>query len=148
MKILIRKAGLQAQHSIINTISITKPTLRKLNVLLIAKMAAVNATARKLGGSERLVQADETMLNFKCKSHKGRSPENRTDAIYLSYFKYNIENKFYNEFIDWHTTIEWHTYPNGYSALRARLQRQIIIRPRDSLGDDGKVLEEERILEK
>ena len=69
-------------------------------------------------------------------------------CVHLSYFKYNIENKFYSEFIDWHTTIEWHTYPNGYSALRARLQRQIIIRPRDSLGDDGKVLEEERILEK
>ncbi|KCZ78483.1 hypothetical protein H311_00483, partial [Anncaliia algerae PRA109] len=29
------------------------------------------------------VQVDETMLNFKCKGHRGHSPENRTDALVI-----------------------------------------------------------------
>ncbi|KCZ79109.1 hypothetical protein H312_03508, partial [Anncaliia algerae PRA339] len=28
-----------------------------------------------------IVQIDETMLNYKCKSHRGRSPQNKTDAL-------------------------------------------------------------------
>ncbi len=35
----------------------------------------------KLGGSYMVVQIDETMMNFKVKSHRGRSPTNRTDAL-------------------------------------------------------------------
>ncbi|KAG0420909.1 hypothetical protein DMUE_6324, partial [Dictyocoela muelleri] len=35
----------------------------------------------KLGGAGRIVQIDETMLNYKCKSHRGRSPLNKTDAL-------------------------------------------------------------------
>ncbi len=37
----------------------------------------------KLGGDGFVVQVDETMMNFKCKSHCGRSPDNRTDALYI-----------------------------------------------------------------
>lgn len=38
----------------------------------------------KLGGLNKIVQIDETILNYKCKSHRGRSPLNRTDALLLS----------------------------------------------------------------
>ncbi|KCZ81974.1 hypothetical protein H312_00617, partial [Anncaliia algerae PRA339] len=33
------------------------------------------------GGPGFIVQIDETMLNYKCKSHRGRSPGNITDAM-------------------------------------------------------------------
>lgn len=33
-----------------------------------------------------VVQVDETTLNYKCKSHRGRSPENRTDAMCIFEF--------------------------------------------------------------
>jgi hypothetical protein len=35
----------------------------------------------KLGGIGKLVQIDKTMLNYKCKSHRGRSATNRTDSL-------------------------------------------------------------------
>jgi hypothetical protein len=42
-----------------------------------------NFNGRKFGGPGSIVQVDETMMNFKCKSHRGRSPDNRADAIYI-----------------------------------------------------------------
>jgi hypothetical protein len=35
----------------------------------------------KLCGPVCTVQVDETILNYKCKSHRGRSHENMTDAL-------------------------------------------------------------------
>lgn len=54
-----------------------KNILRKLNNLI----PITNFMNDKLGGIGKIVQVDETMLNFKCKSHRGRSPNNRTDAL-------------------------------------------------------------------
>ncbi|MGL5706893.1 MAG: transposase, partial [Aeromonas sp.] len=45
------------------------------------RMPIPDFSNNKLGGPGRIVQIDETMLNFKCKSHRGRSPNNRTDAL-------------------------------------------------------------------
>ncbi|KAG0436490.1 hypothetical protein DMUE_4199 [Dictyocoela muelleri] len=42
---------------------------------------AENFQNNKIDGPERLIQLDETMLNFKEKSHIWRYPSNRTDAI-------------------------------------------------------------------
>jgi transposase-like protein len=36
---------------------------------------------KKLGGPGQVINVDETMMNYKCKSHRGRSPLNRTDAL-------------------------------------------------------------------
>jgi hypothetical protein len=44
-------------------------------------MKVKNETQRALGGPGLIVQIDETMLNYKCKSLRGRSPENHTDAL-------------------------------------------------------------------
>ncbi|KCZ73981.1 hypothetical protein H311_05058, partial [Anncaliia algerae PRA109] len=38
-------------------------------------------SANKLGGPLNIVQIDEMMLNFKVKSHRGRAPSNKTDAL-------------------------------------------------------------------
>jgi hypothetical protein len=35
----------------------------------------------KLGGIGCTVNIDETMLNYKCKSHRGRNPSNKTDSL-------------------------------------------------------------------
>jgi transposase-like protein len=34
-----------------------------------------------LGGPGAIIQVEETMLNYKCKSHRWRSPANKTDAM-------------------------------------------------------------------
>lgn len=83
LKVLIRYSARQCQHSILSTVGISKPTLRKLFKTITSKMKFENEQARKLGGPGTVVQIDETMLNFKCKSHRGRSPENRTDALVI-----------------------------------------------------------------
>ena len=44
-------------------------------------MQTKNNMLRKLGGLGKIVNVDETMLNYKCKSHRGRSTLNRTDAL-------------------------------------------------------------------
>jgi hypothetical protein len=40
-----------------------------------------NEQQRKLGGFGTHVQIDETMLNYKCKNHRSRSAENKTEAL-------------------------------------------------------------------
>ncbi|KCZ78374.1 hypothetical protein H311_00594 [Anncaliia algerae PRA109] len=35
----------------------------------------------KQAGPHSIVQIDETMLNYKCKSHRGRSPSNKSDSL-------------------------------------------------------------------
>ncbi|KCZ79051.1 hypothetical protein H312_03560 [Anncaliia algerae PRA339] len=45
-------------------------------------MPGSNFESNKLGGPGFVVQIDETMLNFKCKSHRGRTANNKTDALH------------------------------------------------------------------
>ncbi|KAM0684830.1 hypothetical protein COBT_003962, partial [Conglomerata obtusa] len=84
LKILIRYSGNQTRHSILQTIMISKPTLHKIMHELIALMKIENSQIRPLGGPGSVVQIDETMLNYRCKSHRGRSPTNRTDALVIA----------------------------------------------------------------
>lgn len=35
----------------------------------------------KLGRYEKLIQIDKTLLNFKCKSHRGKSARTKIDVI-------------------------------------------------------------------
>lgn len=53
-------------------------------------MPAPNFVNNKLGGFGKIVQIDETMLNYKCKSHRGRSSENKTDALCIVEVGINI----------------------------------------------------------
>ncbi|KAG0442783.1 hypothetical protein DMUE_0007 [Dictyocoela muelleri] len=53
-----------------------------------------NFLNNKMGGPGRLIQIDETMLNFKAKSHRCRSPSNRTFAICIVETSNNIIKAF------------------------------------------------------
>ncbi|KAM0684937.1 hypothetical protein COBT_003854, partial [Conglomerata obtusa] len=44
----------------------------------------VDFSASKLGGPGKIVQVDETMLNYKAKSHRGRSSFNKTDSLCIA----------------------------------------------------------------
>ncbi|KAM0686547.1 hypothetical protein COBT_002228, partial [Conglomerata obtusa] len=48
---------------------------------LKTRMPNPDFSQNKLGGPENIVQVDETMMDFKCKSHKGRESINRTDVL-------------------------------------------------------------------
>ena len=48
----------------------------------------------KFGGYGNIVQIDETMLNYKCKSHRGRSSSNRTDALCIVEVRHGIKRAY------------------------------------------------------
>ncbi|MGL5707435.1 MAG: transposase [Aeromonas sp.] len=58
------------------------------------RMPSPDFGINKLGGPGKVVQIDETMLNFKCKSHRGRSPKNRTDALCIVEVSSGIQRVF------------------------------------------------------
>ena len=60
----------------------------------MSKIPKPNFTNDKLGGIGKIVQADETMLNYKYKSHRGRSLSNKTDALSIVEFKEEITRVF------------------------------------------------------
>jgi transposase-like protein len=64
-------------------LGISRPTLVKLKRKIFEKIGNVSFESDKLGGPGKIINIDETMLNYKCKSHKGRSPENKTDALLI-----------------------------------------------------------------
>jgi hypothetical protein len=81
LRALCRKCGKNPTHSIVNTLEISNPTLNKLTKLLNLKMESENQAMSKLGGIGKTIHIDETMMNFKIKSHRGRAPSNNTNAL-------------------------------------------------------------------
>ncbi|KAM0685322.1 hypothetical protein COBT_003469, partial [Conglomerata obtusa] len=59
---------------------LTKTTITKIIEEGVFRMPNPDFSYCKLGVPDRIVQIDETMLNYKCKSQRGLSPTNRTDA--------------------------------------------------------------------
>ncbi|KAG0439999.1 hypothetical protein DMUE_2059 [Dictyocoela muelleri] len=84
IKILVKYVSRQSIKSICSSITSVSPKsihriIKKLKFLIQEPCFIEN----KLGGIGSVVQVDETMLNYKCKSHRGRSPSNRTDALVI-----------------------------------------------------------------
>lgn len=57
-------------------------------------MPEPNFVDNKLGDIDIVVQVDETMLNCSCKSHRGRSPDNRTDALVIVEVRSSVSRVF------------------------------------------------------
>jgi transposase-like protein len=79
--VIIRYSNNVQVCRIVKEIDISKKTVCKIISCLIQKMEIQNRSERKLGGPGIIVQIDETMMNYKCKSHRGRSAGNKSDAI-------------------------------------------------------------------
>ena len=65
--------------------NISRNTIYRVN-LFISKIPEPNFYKLKLVGPTRIVQVDKTMLDYKCNSHRGRSLENWTAALYIIEF--------------------------------------------------------------
>lgn len=84
LRVLAKFSNEVLQKSIISSMSSIKAsTVRTIVRKLVEAIPVPNFTNDKLGGFTKIVQADETMMNYKCKSHRGRSPYNRTDALVI-----------------------------------------------------------------
>ena len=94
IKILIRWACNQPQHSIIQNLGINSRTYKKIIRKFMELVDFYDLKENKLGGAGKIVQVDETSLNFKVKSHRGRSPINKTDALCIVEFDTRISRAF------------------------------------------------------
>jgi hypothetical protein len=81
LRVIVKYATKSPRYSIIEGSDISKQTISKIINKLVSMMKPPDYLTNKLGGPGLIVQIDEKMLNYKCKSHRGRSPTNRTDAI-------------------------------------------------------------------
>lgn len=81
LRVIIKYLTHQPIHSIIKYFKRNKSIIYKIIKKFRNLIPQTDFSINKLGGPGVLVQVDETMMNFKCKSHRGRSPENKTDAI-------------------------------------------------------------------
>lgn len=79
--IIVKYCSGQQLFSIITSLDLDDLSVSKIINHLISKIPNTDFRYNKLGGPGTIIQIDETMLNFKCKSHRGRSPLNRTDSL-------------------------------------------------------------------
>ncbi|KAG0431934.1 hypothetical protein DMUE_5528 [Dictyocoela muelleri] len=80
LRIVIRYFSKSPMHSIIEFFGIGT-TVKKVIIKLNALIPLPNFQNNKLGGPGFIVQIDETMMNYSCKSHRGRPASNITDAL-------------------------------------------------------------------
>ncbi|KAG0437724.1 hypothetical protein DMUE_3528 [Dictyocoela muelleri] len=93
-KIVLCYIARMPRYSIINFFNFSKKTILKTIDKIIDRIPDPDFSSDKMGGAGKIVQVDETMLNYKAKSHRGRSPSNKTDAICIIEFENNIKRVF------------------------------------------------------
>ena len=81
--IIAKYANRVPRKAIAKSLNVSDSSILKVINKLVEILPVVDFSNNKLGGGRKKVQIDETMLNYKCKSHRGRSPTNRTDCLCL-----------------------------------------------------------------
>ncbi|KCZ78859.1 hypothetical protein H311_00095 [Anncaliia algerae PRA109] len=85
----------QRQEKILEKLNVSYSVYRKIINKVILKISENNLiNLIKFGGFGCLVEIDETMMNFKVKSHRGRSPSIKTDALCFVEFNEKITKCF------------------------------------------------------
>jgi transposase-like protein len=69
-------------------------TYKKIILKFLKIVEIYDIREDKFGGPGKIVQVDETALNFKIKSHRGRAPTNKTDALCIVEFDRHISRAF------------------------------------------------------
>ncbi|KCZ77029.1 hypothetical protein H311_01964 [Anncaliia algerae PRA109] len=84
LKILIRWSHKTPITNIAQNLGISHAAIKKLITKFISLQESFDIRTNKAGGPGKIVQVDETMLNYKCKSHKGRSSRNKSDVLCIA----------------------------------------------------------------
>lgn len=75
-------------------LTLDSKTVRKILLKFLEIVKIKDKRTEKFGGPGKIVQVDETALNFKIKSHRGRSPINKTDALCIIEYEEEITGAF------------------------------------------------------
>ncbi|KAG0439570.1 hypothetical protein DMUE_2340 [Dictyocoela muelleri] len=99
LKVIIKYCCGLSRMSILKSVELLKPCLSKILSILINEMIIDNQNLKKMDLYGSIVQIDETVLNFKSKSHRVRMPLNKTDALVIVEVN-NIVSQIYAEVIE------------------------------------------------
>ncbi|KCZ76002.1 hypothetical protein H311_03007 [Anncaliia algerae PRA109] len=94
IRVIIKFAVRQPLYSLNNSLDVDKNTVEKIIKKIKDLMPNPDFKDNKLGGPDVVVQIDETMLNFKIKSHRGRSALSKTDSLCIVEVKNAITRVF------------------------------------------------------
>ncbi|KCZ78603.1 hypothetical protein H311_00363, partial [Anncaliia algerae PRA109] len=86
----VKYAVRQPQHSIKDSIDLNDRTLERIIKKPLNCILKTDFEACKLGRPGEIVQIVEALINFKCKSHRGRSSSNSTDSLCIVEFSDRI----------------------------------------------------------
>ncbi|KCZ76524.1 hypothetical protein H311_02473 [Anncaliia algerae PRA109] len=81
IRVIIKYLTKQQIFSILDYFRVNKSLIYKIINKFKLLIPTTDYSNNILGGPGMIVQIDESMLNFKAKSHRGRSPDNKTDCI-------------------------------------------------------------------
>ena len=90
MRIIAKYGSRRPQYSIRAALDVSHCTVEKVLKQLVNAIPETNFENQQLGGPGIIVQVDETMMNYKAKSHRGRSAKNHTDSLCMVEFIGNI----------------------------------------------------------
>jgi hypothetical protein len=93
MKVTIRWSEDIPQGRTVSRLGIDHRTYKKI-IQKILNLVRFDFSDDKLGGPNMIVQIDETALNHSVKAHRGRAPNNKTDALCIVEFEHNIKRAF------------------------------------------------------
>ncbi|KAG0421195.1 hypothetical protein DMUE_6306, partial [Dictyocoela muelleri] len=94
LKIILFYIAKMPKYSIINYLNYSRRTIEKVINKLVVRIPNPDFSSNKMGGVGKIIQVDETMLNYKVKSHRGRPAANKTDALCIIEFENGIKNVF------------------------------------------------------
>ncbi|KCZ77222.1 hypothetical protein H311_01770 [Anncaliia algerae PRA109] len=80
MLTIIKYSCRQQKYQINQSMDYAVKTIKKVIDKLVDLMLQTEFSSNKLDGPGNIVQVDETMLNFKYKSHRGRPTKNKADS--------------------------------------------------------------------
>lgn len=81
LRVVLRYGTRTPAHIIKRQLDLTEKTIDKIIAKLKSLIKPPDFSSFKLGGPNKTVQVDETMLNHSIKAHRGRSPTNKTDSL-------------------------------------------------------------------
>ncbi|KAG0428057.1 hypothetical protein DMUE_5844, partial [Dictyocoela muelleri] len=82
------------KNSITNYSNYDRKTVEKIINKIVNRIPDPDLSSNKMSVICKIIQVDETMLNYKVKSHRGRSPENKTDALCIIEYENEIKRVF------------------------------------------------------
>ncbi|KAG0434332.1 hypothetical protein DMUE_5224, partial [Dictyocoela muelleri] len=94
LQIILFYVARMPRSGMINYLNLVRSTILRIINKIVDRIPDPDFSSNKFGGDGKIVQVDETMLNYKIKSYRGKASTNRTDALCIIEFENEIKRVF------------------------------------------------------